>query len=280
VKNFPNFIERESQSKGCSKEEYLDFLLNESLPNAQPSDCAKIKTYLSQLADPNLRITESQLKTILYDLVLEGHRQIVNTDLQNVIEDAVYEQLDWNVQQVKSDNATPKYDPVRGYFDQTVSTVAAAKIAKDAIASLSQSQEAFFRQQYQIGQEKLLENIPEIVLVNLATRFGLVFRDMIGTALGTDRAAKLRKHPTYQFLDKSLQFFYWWLQLNGPLGLRSPGFIEKRPIALFLQILLLLIAIVGVAVAVAQSWVWMAIAVGATILCWFLGSPWKNRKKK
>ncbi len=301
--NFPEFIKRQAKEQGISQEgeefekfqeDYLSFLIDESFPNAEPSSREKIKFHLRKLTTPYPNIPNYELKDILDDLVLEGQREILRTDLQNVVQDEIFEQIEWNRQRVEpteliddltdktaseSKKATkPKYELVRGYFNQTVSTLAATELASEALKSLPQGKEHFFRNEYRVGSEKLLEDLPPVVLANLATRFTLVLRDMIVTSLG-DRSKALRRSLIYQVLDKSLQLFYWWLQFRGPVDFRSSAFTGKLPLIPLLQVVLLVIAIIGIGITVSKSLVWVAIALISTVLCWFLGIPWKKSKK-
>ncbi|MGQ4648492.1 patatin-like protein [Lyngbya aestuarii] len=281
LKHFSGFLERESARNGCTQEEYLDFLVEQSFPHAQqtrPKDLDKIKNHLRLLADPDLQLSKSRFKSILDDFVLEGHREIVNKDLKNVIEDEVAEQLEWNQQRVKvnsssklSSNEAIKYEPVPGYFERTVSTLAAGEIAKQSVESLSsQQKESLFRKQYSVGKETVLKDIPILVLTNLVTRFTLVLRDITLTSLGDRRASQLRRRLTYQFFNKSLQLFYWWLQFTAPLAMGSNNFRGKQPLILVAQVVLSLIAVVAVAVTVLNSPELIAVAFGAAVLCWLL----------
>ncbi len=282
IKRFPHFIKREANKEGCSEEEYLEFLLDESL-SKDAIEREHIKSYLQKLIQPDFQFNQIEMNEFLDAVVMAGHRVIINSDLQNVIADAVDEQLTWNLQRVKSENIRSNkqsklpnqanYNPVGGYFDKTVSALAAAKIAKEAVDSWEDphQKEHFFRHEYSVGKEKLTQDVPNIILVNLSTRGLLVARDIINNSLGIDQARRLSRHPIYQFFDKSLQLFYWWLQYRGSVALESAGFNRGRPIILILQVALLVVAIAGVAVTVSQSWVWIAIALGATVLFWLIG---------
>ncbi|HEY9609597.1 patatin-like protein [Allocoleopsis sp.] len=290
VKRFPEFLERQGNCRRGTPEfeaftaQYLEFLLDESLPNTPQSERQEIIRDLSQLANPE-NLTEQEFKLIIErlvsTLVLEGHREIVKTDLPNVLQDEIAEQLNWNQQRVKPQKVTkrrkkspnleeetkPEYQPVPGYFDRSVSALAAAKLAEDAILNLSLgNSERFFREKYNVGQETVLDSIPRIILANLSTRFALILRNIILTTLGK-RSSILRKSLTYNILDKSLQVFYGWLQFTGPLAVQTSKY---RPIFLVLQLILLVLAIAGVAIVVWQSWVWVMVAVSATLLFWLL----------
>ena len=290
VKKFPEFLERQGNCRRGTPEfeaftdNYLEFLLDESLPNILETERTQIINYLRKLAYPE-KLTEQQLKLtidgLLSTLVLEGHREIVNTDLTNVLQDEIAEQLNWNRQRVQPNNSAknrgkstnieeeerPQYHPVPGYFDRNVSALAASRLAEEAITHLSQgNSERFFREKYNVGQETVLDSIPRIILANISTQFALILRNIVLTTLGK-RSSILRKSLTYNIFDKSLQLFYGWLQFTGPLAVQTSKY---RPILLLLQLILLLVAIAGVAIVVSQSWVWVMIVLSATLLFWLL----------
>jgi hypothetical protein len=296
VQRFPEFLKRQARDQGyhqkveefeAFKEKYIEFLVKESLPQSQPLDRLKIIDYLHKLANPaqfSAEQLQNLLKDFLDDLVREGHREILSTDLQNVIADEIDEQLNWNRQRVESTelNQKPKYSPVAGYFDRSVSALAAGTLAKEAIEDLVRTPggtEDYFLKTYKVGEESVLDSVPTVVLANLSTRFGLILRNVVLTTLG-DRSKRLRRSVIYNVLDKSLQLFYWWLQLTAPLALQTPDFLLKRPLVVALQVVLLLLAILGVAITVSKSLTWVLIALGSTVLCWFLGTPWRKNKRK
>jgi hypothetical protein len=284
------------------KKEYFEFLIDESFPNKQLSEenRKEIIICLDTLSNPDKQIlTDDKLKNILDKLisllVIEGHREIVNADLKNVLEDAITEQFNWNRQMVKSQkpinkkNKNPedkeeeviRYQTVPGYFDQSVSALAARTLAKEAIEDLSSHKdtESFFRKQYTVGGETVLDSIPTIVLANISTRFSLIFRNILLTTLG-ERSEYLRRSLIYNVLNKSLQLFYWWLQLIGPSAVITPNFLKKQPIVLGIQLVLLIIAITGVVIVVTQFWIWLLVIFTSAVLCWLLENPWKKVKKK
>ncbi len=309
VRKFPEFLQqqarqhqREEVGFDLFKKEYFEFLVDESFPNKQLSteNRTGIISCLNQLSNPDHRIlTDDKLNKILDKLisllVIEGHREIVNTDLKNVLEDAITEQFNWNRQMVKSQKSNHKrnknpgekeeevirYQTVPGYFDQSVSALAARTLAKEAIGNLSSHKdtEDFFRKQYTVGGETVLDSIPTIVLANISTRFSLIFRNIILTTLG-ERSEYLRRSLIYNVLNKSLQLFYWWLQLIGPSAVITPNFLKKQPIVLGIQLVLLIIASIGVLIIVTQFWIWLLVIFIAAMLCWLLENPWKKVKKK
>jgi patatin-related protein len=154
VQRFPEFLKRQAREQNyhqdgeefeAFKEKYIEFLVKQSLPHSQPLDRLKIIDYLRKLANPEQFSAErlqNLLKDFLDDLVREGHREILSTDLQNVIADEIDEQLNWNRQRVDltEPNQKPKYSPVAGYFDRSVSALAAGTLAKEAIEDLVRTQ--------------------------------------------------------------------------------------------------------------------------------------------
>jgi len=312
VRKFPDFLIQQARQHNKYEEfdtfkaNYFEFLLNESLPNVQQSDRQEILSCLSELADSDKKmLTDEEIEGILRRLipllVIEGHRQIVNTDLKNVLEDAITEQFNWNRQRVKPKKKTSKkkiskkkttatedkdeeklrYEVVPGYFDRNVTALAATTLAKEAIGDLSShsNTENFFRNQYTVGEETVLDSIPTLVLANISTRFSLVLRNIILTTLG-NRQEYLRRSLIYNVLDKSLQLFYWWLQLIGPSAVRTSNFFRKRRVILGIQLVLVLIAIAGVAIIVTQFWIWLVVILTATVACWLMEKPWGKTKKK
>lgn len=290
VKRFPDFLARQGNCRRGTPEfeaftnHYLEFLLDESLPNILPTKRTEIITYLRKLAYPE-NMTEKQLKLTIDELlrtvVLEGHREIVTTDLTNVLQDEIAEQLNWNRQRVQPKSSAkkrvestnidqeerPQYQPVPGYFDRSVSALAASRLAEEAVSNLSQgNSERFFREKYSVGQETVLDGIPRIILANISTQFALILRNIVLTTLGR-RSSILRKSLTYNLFDKSLQLFYGWLQFTGPLAVQTSKY---RPIFLIFQLILLLVAIAGLVIVVWQSWVWVMIAISAALLFWLL----------
>jgi fatty acid desaturase len=107
----------------------------------------------------------------------------------------------------------------------------------------------------------------------------LVLRNIILTTLG-NRKEYLRRSLIYNVLDKSLQLFYWWLQLIGPSAVRTSNFFRKRRVILGIQLVLVLIAIAGVAIIVTQFWIWLVVILTATVACWLMEKPWGKTKKK
>lgn len=292
LQNFPKFLRRQAKENGVSETgtefenfqvEYIDFLLQESLPHSQNHE--QIRNHLFKLANPNHNLSETELKTILNEIVLEGHRVILQTDLPAVIEDEITEQLEWNQQKLKpADNnpklgdSTPKYYPVSGYFGSMVNSLAAAELAKQALTSLPQNYEEFFRTRYQVGSEKILNDIPSVILLTLTTRSGLVIRDLITTFLGPKRTQKIQKGLIYKILNNFLRISHWWVQLRGPKVLQAIDFTGRPPLIPIAQVALLVVAILGILIIVSESLIWVAVAIVSFLLVWLLDSI-ENRAK-
>ncbi|NEO09454.1 patatin-like protein [Moorena sp. SIO3I8] len=302
IAKFPKFLKRQAQEYNIPeageefdqfKEQYLDFLIQESFPNATADHQDKIKGHLRKLATPNPDLSEADIKTILDDLVLEGHRDILSTDLQNVIEDEISEQLEWSNQRVQpaapndsqttnlttSPTTKPQYSLVEGSFSETISLLAAQELARKSIDSLPQGKETFFLNHYQVGSETFSNDIPTTILTNLATRAALIVRDMLITVLG-DRTPGFGSSLIYQVLNKSLQLFYWWQQITQSSGIKKGDGSRQKLISLVVQVALLLIAVLSVVIIIYRSWIWFAIAFLTGLLSWLLGNPWKAIKER
>ncbi len=289
ITNFSSFLQRQflertgeyrNQSWDEFQANYITLLLQESFPNLAGERYNKLRENLLLLANPSSNLTESELKQIINDLVLEGHREILKTDLKIVIEDEIDEQIEWNLQKVKPDSeldnllqpTSPKYEPVPGYFGQTVTSLVAAQLAKDALTSLPKGEEYFFRHQYKIGSEKLLTDIPTVILAALAVRASLVVRDVFGNLFGAERSSKIGRSIIYRIVDKTLRVFYWWLQLRGPQVFNSLNFRNNPPLIPLIQIVLLVITLLGIIITISQSLLWSIIALVAALIVWFLES--------
>ena len=291
VQNFPRFLKRQVKEQECTEEEYIDLLVEESFPDSQASEREKIKTHLHLLADPKWQ-EDVDLNLILDELVLAGHRSILMTDIQNTIEDEISEQIDWNQQRLQPTDPTdvnrlltkleeqpPKYQPVPGYFQEGVTILASGALAKQAMNSFSpQEKEDFFRKHYRVGKESVAKDIPAIVLSAITARFVLVMRDIIITLLGENRASKIKGLISYQFFNKSVQLFYWWLQQRGPIAVQNRNFPGKGPLILVLQVLLLLTTIIAVVITAYKSPWTVTVAISAIILFWLLGYNFSGKR--
>ncbi len=296
ITNFSSFLQRQylertgekrNQNWDEFKDNYITLLLQESFPNLAGERYNKLRGNLLLLANTSSNLTESELKGIINDLVLEGQREILKTDLKIVIEDEIDEQIEWNQQKVKPDSeldnilqpTIPKYEPVPGYFGQTVTSLVAAQLAKDALTSLPKGEEYFFRHQYKIGSEKLLTDIPTVILASLAVRASLVLRDVFANLFGPERASKIGRSIIYRIVDKTLRVFYWWLQLRGPQVFNTLNSRNNPPLIPLIQIVLLVIALLGIIITISQSLLWSIIALVAALIVWFLESIQDNVRK-
>ncbi|MCU0524294.1 MAG: patatin-like protein [Elainella sp. Prado103] len=127
IQRFPAFIQRQlpdvqvpghpNASAGEKIEFYLSQLLQDALPAALPLErelLLKALTRLATLADPHDLpvdnparladpLTDREFAQFLNTLVTAGQRSILKSDLQNVLQDTMAEQIDWNQQLVKPD---------------------------------------------------------------------------------------------------------------------------------------------------------------------------------
>ncbi len=111
MQNFRGFVHRQiSQIKAAGSDtdktqSYLESLLTEALPAATPAERSLLLAELNRLAEG--QPLESQA-TFLDALVTAGHRAILQSDLGNVLEDAMAEQIDWNHQLMPSQRSLQK----------------------------------------------------------------------------------------------------------------------------------------------------------------------------
>ncbi|MBD2579385.1 patatin-like protein [Oscillatoria sp. FACHB-1406] len=299
VDRFPRFLRRQAREFGIDVEEnpaefeafvkdYIQFLLNVSFSDLSQSDREKLSSYLERLATPGLNLSNAELQEIIEGFVLQGQREIINSDLLTVVEDEISEQVDWNYQssapsnvptndEAKAEflqtyfnkNPRPSYNLERGYFEKNVGAIAAAAIAQESLAKFSQTQqekEDFFRTRYRVGKETLNDNIPPLVLTNITTRSALVFRDLLNTLLGKN-ANRFRRSVPYKFINSGLQVFYYWLQFKGPLALESPNFRSQSKFRVVLQLVqfLLFLGAIILVILIVMSSPRLAIAAGICV---------------
>ncbi|MDY6782343.1 MAG: patatin-like protein [Cyanobacteriota bacterium] len=298
LSHFPRFLRRQARKRGIEdgtpefevfKQDYFEFLIESSFPKIAENDAAKLKAHLAVLAQPGSDLSDEQLSQILDDFILQGHREIIDSDLLAVIQDEIAEQIDWNYQAVEPKNRSktgdivdkepkPRYNLERGYFENTASVLATAAIAQQALDDFPQSKEEFFRNKYRVGKETLWDNVPPLVLLNLAARSLLVLRDLFNTSLGK-KGDRIRKSLPYTLINRLLKLFYGWLQLKGPFALKSPEFRRQTRSRLLVQLLqiALVFSIVICIIFIAANSPGLVVAVFIlTAIGWLLGSPWKR----
>ena len=125
--------------------------------------------------------------------------------------DQLNEQLEPLLQKLK-----PKYEPVSGYFDRTITPFAVKELAVAPVAALLKDPrqvDDYFRNIYRVGSEKLSENVPTIVLEDIAARAGLVLRDIVNSPPTGDT---VRKTTLFQIVNRTLQSFHFWVSSTNP----------------------------------------------------------------
>ena len=126
----------------------------------------------------------------------------------------------------------PIFSPTDGYLDKPLIPYVTGSLVDSSIQVIMndpQKMENYFRYQYRVGSEKVKENIPPIILNKLLARSALVIRDILRSA---PTGEVLSKSPTFQFVDRLLRTFYFWVEANDP----ATSFVPKvlRPLLLFI----------------------------------------------
>jgi patatin-related protein len=275
VANFAGFVAREAKQANCSPDQYLDWLLTESLPHLSGVKRQKISDHLGYLAQPGLRIDRLELRQILADLVAAGQSEILTSDVHSVIEGMDEQPGWWRLSgdlhpSLGNRASTPFLYELPKSVDSSVpisnpSTI--AKIIHQSLTNLAIGQQHFFQNQYLIGVDKLWENMPLVTLINFCTKIVLMLRSLIVKILGTSRT-----QPLHRLLDRILQSVYWWLQ-GGSTNL---GAVHRRPRIILFQFLGIILAISGIVLAVLISPLWLLVSLPGRINWWFL----KNMRVK
>lgn len=266
VTNFANLVQRESTRINCTQPQYLDWLLTESLPHISGDQRQVISEHLAYLAQPGLRIDRIELRAILADLVAAGQSEILTSDVHSAIEGAD-EQPGW--WRLSGDNLLSTNHPTLTTIDPAIPTSnpgTIARIIHQSLTNLATQQHHFFRNQYQIGVDKLWENMPLVTLINLCTKVILILRNLLVKVFKTSARTQTIRYPLYHLLDGALQSIYWWLQ-GGSIKL---GAVHRRPRIIFFQLLGATTAICGIILAFLLSPLWLLFSIPGAIICWFL----------
>jgi patatin-related protein len=274
VANFAGLIERESKKTNCSPDQYLDWLLTESLPHLSGAKRQKISEHLAYLAQPNLRIDRLELRKILADLVAAGQSEILTSDVHSVIE-GVDEQPGWwrlsgDLQPSLGNRASTPflYEATKtvdlSFPISNPNTI--AKIIQQSLTNLATQQQHFFHNQYLIGVDKLWENMPLVTLINCCTKIVLMLRNLLVKAFEISPRIQPLRYPLYHWLDGCLQSIYWWLQ-GGSIKL---GAVHRRPRIILFQFLGITTAIGGIILAFLLSPLWLIFSLPGAITWWFL----------
>lgn len=273
LQQFSEFLGRQ-QAYRNNPDEYLNALIIDCLPKATPGEQKIILGYLQRLSQPGAVLAAEELKDFCNRLVMIGHRDILSSDLDSVIEDAISEQLDWNYQKIQPPTGSPpeqrpRYVPEEGYFDRAVDPFVAKFIAQDALRNLSPTdKETLFQNSYKVGSEKLLEDIPAIILRGLAARTGLILRDILVSSSVGDRVVRTY---TYPVLNKVLQIYYWLIQQRSPKVYQVEGG-SRLPVSggqfllLFAVFASAVVIVMSLVIAIFRLPVWALAAIAVLVL--------------
>ncbi len=283
VTAFPNLVDREARKNNCSHEDYLDWLLSESLPYISGVDRQKIRRHLEYLARPKVQIDRVELRQILADIILVGQREILTGNNSLAIEGTDERTGWWKLperSQFLSEHLT--FHPDRLSLSGPIpnpNTI--GRITRKSLSNLATRNQHFFRYQYRIGVDKLSGSMALVSLISICTRIILILRHLLSLLFGVFPRARTIRNPVYHWLDGNLQSLYWWLQ-GGSIKL---GAFHRRPRIILLQGSIVTLAIGIVFLCWRSSPLWLLSSLPCGILCWFLQTmrlkrltPVKNRQ--
>ncbi len=268
VTAFANLVERESSKNNCTHQDYLEWLIGESLPHISGIDRQRILAHLNHLAQPKLQIDRVELERILADIILAGHREILTGDNHYIIEGANDRSGWWQLPEnsqffTKAWTFIPVNRPFGGPVPNP-STI--GRITRQSLANLSAKNQYFFQSQYRIEVEKLSGKMPLVSLISIFTKVILSLRHSLLQLFGISSHHHTLHHPLYHWLDGNLQSLYWWLQ-GGSIKL---GAFHRRPRIILLQLAVSIAAIGMIFLAWKSSPLWLLASFPCGGICWFL----------
>ncbi|HEV7503676.1 MAG TPA: patatin-like protein [Thermoanaerobaculia bacterium] len=228
----------------------------------------KCRRWLTNLLDEDDDARTKALDQKKFDemvtlLVEAAQLEVLGEDLPKVMVDAIQEQIEWNRFQMVDDNGDSVpgepsgtlppflFQSGRGYLDPLVASSEVQIRVKKAMKILGKGDGSpsrpietglgsFFRDSYKVGSEKLLRDIPTLILLETVSKALLVARTCILGLFGSE-ASRLRRSLLYRLcIDWPLRAFH---ALVG-LARRSPGW--GLGVLLGLGVLSLLALAVGV----------------------------------
>jgi patatin-related protein len=158
----------------------------------------------------------------------------------------------------------PKFSATNGYLDKSLIPFVAGSLVNSSINEIlkdPKKTEDYFRYSYRVGSEKINKDIPPIILKALLARFGLVVRDILRSKPTGD---VLSKSIAFQFVNRLLITFYFWVEANNP----TTTFVPRTLRSLFSWSGLIVIA-VGTAFLVSQI-PWALLVFIISVLIWQL----------
>jgi patatin-related protein len=276
VQCFSGLVQRESMRLAMTPADYLEFLLTESLPAVVGQERQQLKAHLTHLAQPNLEITQEQLRDRLQDLVMAGHRQILTTNWEQVGQNTTIPEKMWGL---KNSQALA-HKPLQSSMMQM-----ARAITQESLDNLTTEQQQFFRQQYKVGSAQLFENTPGMVWINWLSRLVLALQDLFVNLLGKLRVDESRRNTSYRLVNRLirnlvnqlLDSWYWWLQSRGiKLVLKT----AQQPLRLLGRWILAVVLGLSVVLTTFNPLIWLVLGL-MTWLSWGVLTQqlWLHRRK-
>jgi hypothetical protein len=139
------------------------------------------------------RHLETAWEPLANELVRAAQIDILHDELPKVVEDAAFEQMQWNqlatpsggarAEDVHFDAKTLAWSSSRGNFDPLLLTLASRELATRALGALRASDdpkvlEDYFRG-YRVGSETITEDVPRVVLLEIGGRAALMAQTCI-----------------------------------------------------------------------------------------------------
>lgn len=196
VQKFKSFINNNCP-KQKTKEEYIEFLVDNCLKDTQYDEIKpKIKDDFNKIykIDSDNIPSDDLINDLRENLVKAGHKEILDQDLKQVMEDAISQQVNWNTKVYKTKNPFPSkshelnqlsidillFKSVKGFFDPIVTTFVAEKLVSDYWKELkSKEREDKFLHEYKIPKEKVLSDIPKNLSNRRLEKTALILLDML-----------------------------------------------------------------------------------------------------
>ena len=204
---------------------------------------------LSPSIDLLLTISEEELKALPPTVSPETRERIVNLkDQLSCVSVKFREALN---------NLKPIFSPTGGYLDKPLIPYVTGSLVDSSIQVIMndpQKMENYFRYQYRVGSEKVIKNIPPVILNKLLARSGLVLRDILRSE---PTGEVLSKSPTFQFVDRLLRTFNLWVEAKDP----ATSFLPKvlRPLLLWAIVLAPLFGIAFLVSQIDKLWLGLII---------------------
>jgi hypothetical protein len=113
-------------------------------------------------------------------------------------------------------NLKPIFSATSGYLDKPLIPYVTGSIIDSSfqvIMNDPQKMEDYFRNEYRVGSEKVIKNIPPVILNKLLARSGLVLRNILRSE---PTGEVLSKNPIFKVVDSLLRSIYFWVEAKDP----------------------------------------------------------------